>query len=231
MLLEDSSIRNCYVRRVMTSTKRGLNKTKDPILRQYEGRCGACYMRVEKCICEIIPTIENQTYLTVIMHHRESYKTTNTARLACMALQNSRIVLRGEKDKLTPLELKTDRQPLLLTLAEPAQVLTTEFAQSFKKPIELIVPDGNWRQANKMGKREPALKNVPWVKLLPGPKSVYQLRHEHHPEGLSTLEAIARAFAAIESPAIEENLMKFFKIMVSRTLETRPKNRVARPPV
>ena len=77
--------------------KPALEKTKDPILRNFDGRCEACYMRIEKCICTLIPTIDNKTYVTVLMHHRESYKTTNTARLACMALQNSRIILRGLK--------------------------------------------------------------------------------------------------------------------------------------
>ncbi len=216
----------------MTTPAPRTHRTKDPILRSYEGRCPACYMRQEKCICELIPEIETRTFLTVVMHHRESFKTTNTARLACMALNNSRIVLRGLGSGPTDLTLKTaTHQPLLLTLAEPSQVLTKDYLAQFEKPIELIVPDGNWRQANKMGNREPALKNVPRIKLAPGPTSVYQLRHEHHPEGLSTLEAIARAFTVIESAAVEESLMKFFTVMVKRTLETRPPNRPSRKTV
>lgn len=200
-------------------------QTKDPILRKYEGRCHQCYMRLEKCICSLIPSIDNRTLVSVIMHHRESYKTTNTARLACMALNNSRIFLRGLKNE--PLDLShihDDRyQSVLLTLSDRSQLLTTEFVKSFKKPIQLIVPDGNWRQANKMGHREKFLQHVPWVKLSPGPKSCYQLRREHHPEGLSTLEAIARALSIIETEKIEEQLMIFFKIMVERTMATRPR--------
>lgn len=203
------------------------NRTKDPILRAYDGRCRACYMRLEKCICSIIPTLDNKTFVTVIMHHRESYKTTNTARLACMALTNSQILLRGLKDE--PLNLSHEQvhrsgyQSLLLTLNERSEILTPELVQSYAKPIHLIVPDGNWRQASKMGKREPQLKNIAWVKLPPGPISGYHLRKEHHPEGQSTLEAMARALGIIESAKIEEELLKFFKVMVERTIETRPK--------
>jgi DTW domain-containing protein YfiP len=202
-------------------------KPKDPILRAYEGRCHICYMRSEMCICNIIPNLTTSTFLTVIMHHRESYKTTNTARLACMALEKSQILLRGLKNE--PLKL-TQKQihipeyaPLLLTLSENAQVLNREFIASLQKPIHLIVPDGNWRQASKMGKREPELQKIPWIRLPPGPPSTYQLRKEHHPEGLSTLEAIARALAIIESPRVEGDLMTFFKVMVERTIQTRPK--------
>lgn len=203
-------------------------RTKDPILRNYEGRCSQCYMRLEMCICKLIPSINNQTLVSVIMHHRESYKTTNTARLACMALNNSRILLRGLKEE--PLDLKNihdnEYQSVLLTLNERSELLTSQLVKSFKKKIQLIVPDGNWRQANKMGNREKFLQNIPWVKLAPGLKSCYQLRREHHPEGLSTLEAIARALSVIETPEIEDQLMTFFKIMVARTIATRPKTSV-----
>ncbi|MCB0350899.1 MAG: DTW domain-containing protein [Bdellovibrionales bacterium] len=207
-------------------------RAKDPVIREYDGRCHECYMRIEKCICDLVPEIDNKSFLTVIMHHRESYKTTNSARIACMALKNSQILLRGLKGApliLPELDSASDSQspynntqPVLLTLNERSELLTPEFVRSFNKPLHLIVPDGNWGQASRVGKREPSLQNIPWVKLAPGAPSCYKLRHEHHPEGLSTLEAIARAFAVIESPSIEDELMKIFNVMVERTLETRP---------
>ncbi len=201
---------------------------KYPILKIYEDRCHQCYMRLEICICKLIPSIDNQTFVSVIMHHRESSKTTNTARLACMSLSNSRIFLRGLKNEpLNLTEINDDKyQSILLTLSDRSQLLTSDLVKSFKKPIQLIVPDGNWRQANRMSKREKYLQNIPWVKLSPGAKSCYRLRHEHNPEGLSTLEAIACALSIIETPKIEEQLMTFFKIMVERTIATRPKVRV-----
>jgi DTW domain-containing protein YfiP len=208
-----------------------MKKAKDPILREFPGRCRQCYMRSEVCICDLIPDIQNSTFLTVIMHHRETFKTTNTARIACMALQNSRILVRGIRDQVLDLADVhfPERQSVLLTLSDESHVLTPEFVRSFDKPLHLIVPDGNWRQASRVGKREPALQGIPWIKLPPGPKSCYKLRHEHHPEGLSTLEAISRALAIIESPQIDADLMKIFNIMVERTLSTRPPNRIPPP--
>ncbi len=185
-------------------------------------------MRSEVCICDLIPVIHNETPLTVLMHHREAYKTTNTARIACLALENSSIHFRGLPQWKTipglPTELirDFDHQPILLTLSDRSAVLSKDWLARFEKPVHLIVPDGNWRQANKMGKREPELKSIPWVKLPPGPPSRYRLRHEHHPEGMSTLEAIARALGIIESPEIQRQLEDIFETMVARTLSTRP---------
>jgi DTW domain-containing protein len=197
---------------------------KDPILRQYEGRCPQCYMRQELCICSAIPKINNQCYLTVLMHQRESYKTTNTARIACMALEQSQILLRGIKDQ--PLDLSflsaLKSQPLYLTLHETAQDLTPEFLSHYKAPFHLVVPDGNWRQASRMGQREPELKKIPWVKLPVKPRPMARMRKEHHPEGMSTLEAIAHAYGIIESPDIEKQLLELYDIMTERTLSTRP---------
>jgi len=227
-----------------------LTKVKDPILRQFDGRCPACYMRQEHCLCELVPTINNKTFLTVVMHHRETYKTTNTARLACMALQNSEIILRGLIGQPPKLEhlLSSERQPVFLTLSDQARTLTPEYVSELQKKsagksFHLVVPDGNWRQASRMGKREPILKQIPWVKLSPGPLSRYRLRYEHDAAGLSTLEAIARAFTALEQNTdkptgentdentnIESQLLKIFEIMVDRTLATRPGRHEARAP-
>ena len=206
----------------------------DEIAPAYSGRCSRCRMRNEVCICDLIPIIHNETPLTVLMHHREAYKTTNTARIACLALQNSAIHYRGlpewrrktsdtgsANNKYKSL-IDTKRQPILLTLSDKSAVLTRGWLAQFNNSVQLIVPDGNWRQANKMGKREPDLKNIPWVKLPPGLPSRYFLRHEHHPEGMSTLEAIARAFGIIESTKIQTELERIFETMVTRTLSTRP---------
>lgn len=198
-------------------------KNLTPGTQTYAGRCSVCYMRQEVCICSLIPRIENRTPVTVIMHHRESYKTTNTARIACLALKNSQILIRGLKND--PLNLDSihddNHQSVLLTLSEQSATLTPEWVAQQTKPIHLIVPDGSWRQASRMGKREPALKNIPWVQLPPGPESRYFLRHEHDPRGMATLEAMARALGIIESAEVQVSLEEIFNTMVDRTLRTR----------
>jgi DTW domain-containing protein YfiP len=210
----------------------------DEVPHDYTGRCTRCYMRQEKCICADIPNLQNETKLTVIMHHRESYKTTNTARLAHLSLKNSQILLRGLPHQ--PIDfgpvIDNDTQiPLFLTLSEKSEVLTPEYIENLQaehpqKKFHLLVPDGNWGQATRIGKREKALQEIRWVKLPPGPPSRYRLRHEHLEEGMATLEAIARALGIIENKHLQVELEQIFELMVERTLDTRPGRHEARPP-
>jgi DTW domain-containing protein YfiP len=92
------------------------------------------------------------------------------------------------------------------------------------RPVALVVPDGNWRQASRVRNRVPRLRDVPCVSLPAGEPSVYRLRFEAHPAGLATLEAIARALRVLErenGPAVERALLAPFNAMVDRTLWSR----------
>jgi DTW domain-containing protein YfiP len=160
------------------------------------------------------------TRLIVLMHYRESFLTTNSAKLARVALENSEIRLRGEKGRPTPSDgLHSDeRQSLFLFPSKEAAILTPELIASLGKPITLIVPDGTWRQAKRVGRREPALAQVPHVKLPPGALSNYRLRREPNDESVSTFEAIARAFGIIEGFEVQQKLEYLFDVMVERLL-------------
>ncbi len=180
-------------------------------------------MRADLCICELIPTLHIDTRLIVLMHHREVRTTTNTGRLACWALPNSEVRIRGKHN----IPLKTDdlmhpeRDTLLMYPSEDAQELTPEFVATLRRPITLVVPDGSWRQASKVGQREPSLKNALRIKLPAGRPSEYRLRREPKADGLATMEAIARALGVLESPEVQRSLEGIFRIMVERTLWSR----------
>ena len=180
-------------------------------------------MREDLCICCQIPSWDVSTRVVVLMHHRELKTTTNTGRIAALALKNSEIRVRGRPHQT----LKTndlilpDRDTLLLYPSDDAETLTPEFAAGLRRPLTLIVPDGNWRQASKVGYREPGLKEAKRIKLAVGALSEYKLRREPKPEGLATIEAIARALGVLESPALQNSLESIFKLMVDRTLWSR----------
>jgi DTW domain-containing protein YfiP len=179
------------------------------------------------CICELIPLIENKTRVTLLIHKREINRTTNTGRLATLALKNSTLIIRGRPDEPLIKEdvLPPGYQSILLYPFDEAQVLENSVFDSASVgtgKINLIVPDGNWRQASKVGKREKMLADIPRVRLPYTKASEYFLRHEPNAEGLATLEAIARALGLIEGAHIQDQLEKLFRLMVSRTLESRP---------
>ncbi|MFT7580820.1 MAG: DTW domain-containing protein YfiP [Myxococcota bacterium] len=178
------------------------------------------------CICDRIPSLTCRTRLSLILHRREAKKTTNTGLVAARVLTGSVVHEWGHQDQpLTAADLVApDSQGLVLTTAEGATVLDADAAAKWRsdpRPITLVVPDGSWRQASKMPRRIPGLDALPWVRLPPGPPSSYQLRDERHVEGLATLEAIARAFGALEGLEVQRALEGVFDTMVSETLRSR----------
>ncbi|MCH8321047.1 MAG: DTW domain-containing protein, partial [Acidobacteria bacterium] len=56
-----------------------------------------------------------------------------------------------------------------------------------RTPIQLIVPDGTWRQARKIHSRHQELKDVQRVKIGTPNNLAFQLRTQSRPEGMATL--------------------------------------------
>ena len=187
-------------------------------------RCPRCRVHQSICICALIPRLETRTRLVLVIHRYEDRKPTNTGRLAAACLVNSEIHLRGHEDMPSaPIAWDEDAQPLLLFPHEDA-VPISDYAAS-PRPVVLIVPDGNWRQASKVRKRVPGLEGVPCVTLPLGPPSLYRLRAEAHETGLATIEAIARALGIVEGPVVgpdvQTRIERVFLAMVERTLWVR----------
>jgi DTW domain-containing protein YfiP len=187
-------------------------------------------MRHEFCLCEnILKTkgelLNVQTRIIVLMHHREEKLPTNTARLANLILPKCEIRLRGLKEKLLDTsDLVGKENTFLLFPSDSSIVLTTDFliCNKINGPITLVVPDGSWRQASKVAKREVNLSGLPKV-MLPAnaPATQYQLRHEPKEGGLATFEAMARTLGFIEDKMHEEKMIELFLLMVKRTLLSR----------
>ena len=119
-------------------------KTKDP--------CPGCFLHPTRCLCDKIPQLALSTKLTLIIHQRELKRTTNTGRLAIKALQNSTIFVRGEFDNSLNFQEIFDPEynSILLYPSDDALELTQAHVKKLRRPLQLIVPDGNWRQASKV---------------------------------------------------------------------------------
>jgi DTW domain-containing protein YfiP len=186
-------------------------------------RCPQCRLHTRLCICSAIPRFDLATRLILVMHRREWKKPTATGPLALAVLANSELRLQGYREE--PLDFRdldaTERRTLLLYPGEEAPVLSEAFLSGDPRPINLVVPDGTWGQAARMGKRLPGLEHAAMVRLPEGMRTCWGIRKEHHPGGLSTFEAIARAFGIIESADVQENMEVVFRLMVARTLQAR----------
>ncbi len=183
--------------------------------------------RCKTCLCPTIEAFRERwsplTRISVLMHHREEHLTTNTAHLASLMLPRCQIHIRG--DNARPLNvsdiLHENESPLLLYPSEDAQTLTRELVEALPHPPALIVPDGSWRQASKVAKREEFLAHVPRVVLTPDAPSRYRLRREPKAQGLATFEAMARALGVLEGPALRVAMEEVFDEMVENTLKSR----------
>jgi DTW domain-containing protein YfiP len=171
----------------------------------------------------MIPRIDLRTRVIILMHTSEEVLPSNTARLAAKALSNSEIRINGRiGDQLSTEGLIQDgRQSLLLYPSSHAAELTPDFVSTLSGPVNLIVPDGKWRQTQKFARREPALAGIPHVKVSDGLPSEYRLRTQPNDRSLCTLEAIARALGALESREAQSQLESILRVMVERTLWAR----------
>lgn len=191
---------------------KGQRKTQDP--------CLGCYLHKERCICHFIPTLYFKTKLSLIIHIKELNRATNTGRLAAKALVNSQIHIRGLKNQ--PLSgnelLDPNYQPLFFYPTADAQALTNDFIKGINKPVQLIVPDGNWRQASKVASRYPEFNQIPRVMIKSPNLATQHLRKESFVEGMATLQAIALAFGALEGPVAQTELLALYEKKLTATL-------------
>ncbi len=185
-------------------------------------------MHLERCICSHIPSIEVKTKLALVIHHRELKRTTNTGRLAVHALVNSEMIVRG-KDR-SPLDLSSILADEYETyVLYPADDSVDIESMTPKKPVQLIVSDGNWRQAGKLHRRHEELKHLPRVRISEKNLADANLRKEHFSNGFSTLEAIAIAMGCFEGEEVRAQLMALYQAKLRATLEGRGVSQISVP--
>jgi DTW domain-containing protein YfiP len=173
-------------------------------------------MLVPGCVCAFIPRLHTRTHLVVILHAEEAKKPTNTGRLAALCSDNSQVLVRGLRHQPLELGFLKGQEALVLCPDETASVV-----RPVAGPVTLIVPDGSWRQASKMPRREPLLRHLPRVRLPPMPLQVPALRRETKDNGLATFVAIAHALGVLEDPAHERAMLAFYNIVADRILRAR----------
>ncbi|MBN8541435.1 MAG: DTW domain-containing protein [Deltaproteobacteria bacterium] len=177
-------------------------------------------MHPDRCICHLIPSLDLKTKLSLVVHHREMKRTTSTGRLAVKALVNSELYIRGRKDVPLNLSAILDDQYETYILYPAEDAVDIESIKP-NKPVQLIVSDGNWRQAGKLHRRHEELKHLPRVCIKIKNHAEQNLRREHFEEGYSTLEAIALAFGFLEGTAVRDQLLALYQHKLKATLEGR----------
>ena len=188
--------------------------------RKIKEPCPICAASRTLCLCDAVPRIELSTRVCLVIHHRELTRSSNTGLVALRALVNSEMRIRGEgRETLNLKDLLVPRyRTFLFYPSADAAELTQSLVLQERTPIQLIVPDGTWRQARKVHYRHHELKNVPRVKISTPNDSTFQLRAQSRPEGMATLQAIARALGVIEGELVQAQLMQLYRAKIERTL-------------
>jgi len=178
-------------------------------------------LHLPSCLCAELEPLLLATRVVVLRHRKEVHKPTNTGRLVPLTLVQGEIRVFGARDE----ELDTagffdpGRRTLLLYPSPDAELLVRD--ESDARPVTLIVPDSDWRRAQKLATREEQLSDVPRVRLPGGPPSSYRLRRHPDPRYLATFEAVARALGILEGPEVQAQLEQVFWMMVERVLWSR----------
>ena len=170
-----------------------------------------------------MPTYDTRARLVLVMHKNETVKPTATGPIALAILKNSQRFVQGVKD--APLNLEhlqnEERRVLVLFPSDDARILTKELITEDPRPVTLVVPDGNWRQATRIPIRVPGLQKPERVVLNPGRPTQWGVRRETRENGLATFEAIARAFGVLENEELQKAMEDFFVQVAKATIAAR----------
>ncbi|MGE0867021.1 MAG: tRNA-uridine aminocarboxypropyltransferase [Kofleriaceae bacterium] len=174
-------------------------------------RCPRCLLQQRVCLCAQLPSIATATRIVIVRHHLEKWRSSNSGRLAHLALPNSVVIDHGGSDG-----------PAQLPALEGAWLLFPEGTPTEVAPVpaprQLVVLDATWSQARRMYRKLAALRGLPILRLPDAPMPTARLRESPGPGRVSTIEAIARALRILEGDAAAEPLEDLFSLAVSRAI-------------
>ena len=162
-----------------------------------------------------------RTRVILIQHLLEQTERSNTGRHAAAALSSLELRVFGAKD--VPLKVDDLVGAWLLWPGENGDLSPSprggEGRGEGQFPSTLVVLDGSWSQARKMMQRVPQLHSLKrWS--LPAREGRKSLRASP-PGGMSTLEAIAEALAALEGEDVGDRLRAVHEALLAKQMSDR----------
>ncbi|HEY4240207.1 MAG TPA: tRNA-uridine aminocarboxypropyltransferase [Kofleriaceae bacterium] len=178
------------------------------------GNCPRCLFR--ECVCAAVPNVPTRTRILIVRHAGERMRSSNSGRLAHLALPNSEIVEYGAlgvpQEALSFGDLQGAM--LLYPLGEPA------LSAPQPPPRTLVILDATWSQARRMFRKLAVLRGLPTLRLPDEPMPAARLRESPGPGRVSTIEAIARALRLLEGDGAALPLESLFSAAVASALRS-----------
>ena len=162
-------------------------------------------------MCNQIPEVKSPVRFHIVRHVLEGRKSTNTVRVAGLAIAPCEILDYDGPDEALDAQLATLSEACLLFPGgdTPSTPLAVK---------NVVVLDGTWRQARKMFRKLPALSKMPRLSVPTPPVAPRRLRHSDDDSHMSTLEAMAQAIGYFGQAADAEALHQLHRLWVERTL-------------
>jgi DTW domain-containing protein len=174
-------------------------------------RCDRCLLQRRLCICAEIHPVATHTRVVILRHVAERWRSSNSGRVAALALPNAVIVDHGAPGELADdTELRAPGTWLVYPEREPRRLAPTP------PPSRLIFLDATWSQAKRMRQRIPALRGLPILHLPVDEIPAARLRESPGGTRVSTIEAIAHALRLVEAEAPAAELERLFALLVER---------------
>ncbi len=183
-------------------------------------RCECCLLAQSMCVCDLVPQLESELAVCMLMYHAEYYKPSNTGQLICDVIKDN-YAFRWQRTELEESleQLLNDEKwyPIIVfphdSVEPDRQINQVPDAPELngKRPL-LIFLDGTWRQAKKMFIKSPYLASLPVLQVSHKGKGDYQLREAFHEHHLSTVEVAAEIFRQVGETQIAENLTHLFEV-------------------
>jgi DTW domain-containing protein YfiP len=174
-------------------------------------RCPRCLLQRRVCLCAEVPVVATRTRIVIVRHHLERWRSSNSGRLAHLAMPNSEVVDHGGELGLAVLP-PLEGGCLLFPQGEPVRVPDPV-------PRTLVVLDATWSQARRMYRKLEGLRGLPVWRLPEAPPAA-RMREAPSPDRVSTLEAIAHALRALEGDDVAAPLERLFALAVDRARAT-----------
>ena len=154
-----------------------------------------------------------RTHVVIVRHVLEAPRTSNTGRLAALALVSSELHDYGRRGVSLSADALTAPGTWLLYPDGPTVVPE-------RPPDRLVVLDATWSQARRMLHRIPQCRGLPRLSLPafdPPRRSLRRARVGHQ---LSTLQAIIRALEVLEGAAVARPLERLHALLIERAVRS-----------
>jgi DTW domain-containing protein YfiP len=154
-------------------------------------------------LCRAIPALATRTRVVIVRHRAEMFRSSNTGRLAHLALTNSALVdYGGERDTAMP---PLAGAWLVFPEGEPMR------APPDPLPAQLVVLDASWSQARRMFRKLAAVRGLPILRLPDAATAAARLRASPSPGRVSTIEAVASALRLVDEGTAADALDDLFQ--------------------